>query len=137
MEQRDYLLREIEKIGAIMRAILGKIAKSTNDTLSIEKELDATKNMLSNDLSFEIDTFLTMDNKKPIAYIQNIEGFNVENIESMARWLSEIGFHKSDASSIDYLEKALILFELCNTESNTFSFDREYNISQIRNRLQS
>jgi hypothetical protein len=40
MEQRDYLLREIEKIGQVLRAILNKITGSKSDVaVSTENQL--------------------------------------------------------------------------------------------------
>ena len=49
MEQKDYILREIEKMAAILGAIRQKLfGGSDNLSLSVEKQFDETKDMLLN-----------------------------------------------------------------------------------------
>jgi len=51
MEQRDYLLREIEKIGLILRAILGTLFNKTESlAIGIENPFEQTKELLSNEI---------------------------------------------------------------------------------------
>ena len=70
-------------------------------------------------------------------YICTFQGFNVENIETLAACISEIGFNNQNDNSQKYLEKALQLYELCSVKSKTFSFEREGKISEIKNALEN
>jgi hypothetical protein len=56
MERRDYLLREIEKIGMIMSAIRQKVfGGKDNLAITIEQQMVALKGMLLNDANLDFD----------------------------------------------------------------------------------
>ena len=136
MVQRDYILREIEKMGAIINAFRQKIfGGSENLAITLEKQIENSKEMLLNEMNFDLDKFLTLNTEGSNEYISGFEGFSVENIELLADCLSQIGFDDNCDSSKIYLEKSLQLYELCNLKSKTYSFEREANISAIKNIL--
>ena len=136
MEQRDYLLREIEKIGAIMSGIREKIfGGKGNLAITIEHQIENEKRKLLNETNFDIDNFLDLNMEDSEKYLLRFEGFNVENIEILADCFSEIGFSNNCDSSKKYLEKALLLYNLCNSKSKTYSFEREANTNLIKNAL--
>ncbi len=132
MDQEDYLLREIEKIGAIMNAIRQKILGGKgNLAITIEQQIENVKGRLLSEINFDLDKFLELNIDESNKCILNIEGFNTKNIELLAECLSEIGFSDKCDNSTKYLEKALQLYELCNSESKTYSIKRETNIMVI------
>jgi hypothetical protein len=136
MEQRDYLLREIEKVGAIVSAIRQKIfGGKGNLAITLEKQIEDTKGMLLNEMNFDLDKFLDLNIDNSNEYICTFEGFIVENIELLAESISEIGFDDKCDNSQKYLEKALQLYELCNVKSKTYSLGREANVNAIKNAL--
>ena len=136
MVQRDYILREIEKMGAIINAFRQKIfGGSENLAITLEKQIENSKEMLLNEMNFDFDKFLTLNTEDSNEYISGFEGFSVENIELLADCLSQIGFDDNCDNSKIYLEKSLQLYELCNLKSKTYSFEREANISVIKNIL--
>jgi len=54
MEQRDYLLREIEKIGSVLQAILGKITGSKeNYAVARDHQFQEIKELLFNETGFK------------------------------------------------------------------------------------
>ena len=137
MIQRDYLLREIEKIGVILSAIRQKIfGGKGNLAISLEKQIEDTKGMLFNEMNFDLDKFLSLNVDESNKYINTFEGFSVENIELLAENISEIGFDDQCGNSQKYLKKALQLYELCNVKSKTYSLGREANVNAIKNALQ-
>ena len=136
MEQRDYILREIEKIGAIIRAIRQKIfGGKENLAIVLEKQVDDSKGMLLNGTGFDLDQLLTLSREESNEYISNFKGFSIENIELLAECISQIGFSDTSDHSTRYLEKALQLYELCNLKSDTYSLEREATITAIKNGL--
>ena len=136
MVQRDYLLREIEKIGAIMSAIRHKLfGGKENLSITLEQQVENAKGMLMNETNFDLDNFLDLDIEKSNEYISGFEGFSVKNIELLAECLSQIGFNDKCDSSRKYLEKALQLYEICNLKSKTYSFERAANVQAIKNAL--
>jgi len=133
MEQKDYLLREIEKIGRIMKAIRQKLfGGKENLAITLEQVTADLKEMLLNDANLDLDKLLALDAADTDAYLNTLQGFNVENIELLAETLSGTGL-KYDSTV--FLEKALQLFEICSLRDRTYSFKRETNISMVKDAL--
>lgn len=136
MEQKDYLMREVEKIGLIISAIGQKIFGGKGDiAITLEKQIEDAKDMLFNGVNFDMDKFLNSTIKDSNKYISRFIGFNNDNIELLANYLLQIGLSNKSNNSKKYLEKALQLFELCNLHDKTYSFERESNIKTIKNYL--
>jgi len=153
MEQRDYILREIEKIGLILTAIRRKLfggragssfAEADKTAGSeYEKELDLKIDF--SELGIDLDKFLLLDTAETDNYLSNIKGMNVENIELLADCLAQMGTEEESgqmetdysnsesAQNNQYLLKALQLYHLCNLKSSTYSFSRERKILMIEN----
>jgi hypothetical protein len=133
MEEKDYLLREIEKIGLVMSALRQKLfGGKDNLAITIEKQVENAREMLINEMNFDLDTFLLLNVEKSNQYISNFKGFSIENIELFADTISKIGFSVQVDNSKRYLEKALELYDLCNFISKTYSFEREAKINAIK-----
>jgi len=136
MEQKDYLMREVEKIGLIMSAIGQKIFGGKGNTaITLEEQIKDAKDMLFNGADFDIDKFLNSTIQDSNKYISGFIGFNNDNIELFANYLFQIGLSNKSDNSKKYLEKALQLFELCNLQDKTYSFERESNIKIIKIKL--
>ena len=136
MEQKDYLLREIEKIGLLLKAILNKLSgyKEKMEMLP-EKYQEDTRELLSKEMGFYLDKFLMLDEPGAKEYINQFMELNTENLELLADILSETGLReKSDIQRVLF-EKSLQLFEYCNLKDKTFSFDRENKIRGLKNML--
>ena len=85
MEQKDYLMREIEKIGAIVMRIRQRLfGGKENLAIGIEQQVQDLKGMLLNDANFELDKLLNLSPSESNKYICNFKGFSVENIEILA-----------------------------------------------------
>lgn len=136
MEQKDYILREIEKIGMVISAIRQKLFGGNNNlSVAIEKQLMDVKEMLLSGTDFDLDEFLSLNIEESNEYISSFKGFSIENIELIAECISKICLSDNSSVSKKYLEKALQLYELCNLKSKTYSLERETNIKTIRNAL--
>ena len=136
MEQKDFLLREIEKIGLILLAIRQKLfGGKENLSITLASQIEAAKGMLLNGTDFDLDKFLNLNIEDSNKYICSFEGFNVENIENLADYISQIGFSDESDKFKKYLEKSLQLYKLCNLKSKTYSFERETKIKTIKNAL--
>jgi hypothetical protein len=137
MEQRDFLLREIEKMGAIIRIIRQKLFGGTDElAISVANQTKTLKEMLLSETFIDLDELLVMDAAMTDEYLAGREGFNVANIELLAQTLSDIGMTGEPPASFALLEKALQLYEICSLRDRTYSFEREAAISQLRDSLQ-
>jgi len=126
MEQKDYLLREIEKIGS-----------KDNSAIQLEKQFEEVKEMLSSQLDFNLNDYLSLNEIDSIDYISQFKGINLKNLEVLANILTVFGMNVTLADRKVYLEKALLLFEHCNHTDKTFSFERQSNIEAIKIALES
>lgn len=132
MEQKDYLLREIEKIGSIIRAILQRaFGGNENFAVKFENQFEEEKGMLLNEINFDLDKFILLDAEESDNYLSNIQGFNTENTELLAQFIAEIGFTSTHTNSKQYLKKALQLYELARIRDKTYSVERERKIFEI------
>ena len=138
MVQKDFILREIEKMGVVISAFRQKIfGGKENLSITLENQIQQAKAMLLNDANFDMDKFLDLNIEESNEYINSFDGFNVENIELLAECVAQIGFDAECSHSEKYLEKALQLYNLCCLKSKTYSFEREENISAIKIALQN
>lgn len=136
MEQKDYLLREIEKIGLIISAIRQKLfGGSGNLSVTVENQFETLKEMLLTETNFDLDKFLSLNIEESNGYICSFKGFSAENIEHLAECISEMCLRDNYRGSKKYLEKALQLYELCNSKSKTYSLERETTINSIKSVL--
>jgi predicted S18 family serine protease len=103
---------------------------------TLEKQIEEAKEMLLSEANFDFTQFLeNLDVDGSNKYISEFEGFSVDNIELLAEYVSQIGFHNNCNDSERYLKKALQLYELSNLKSRTYSFEREKNIMTIKSIL--
>ncbi len=136
MIQKDYLLKEIEKIGLIINTIRQKLlGGKDNLAINIEEHINETKTLLKDELDFDLEQFLSLNTEASNTYLSSIKGFNIDNIELLAEYISQLGFRNNSTQSKKYLEKALQLYEYCNVKSKNYSFQREQNIQKIKNAL--
>lgn len=136
MEQKDYLLREIEKIGAVMRAILNILTGTADiEAIKLEKQFEQTKELLSDETGLNLDEFLGLNVSETKEYIRNYKGMNSENLELLAEILFRVGVKNESVTDKELLTKALHLFEICNETDHTYSTFRENKIKLIKSLL--
>ena len=126
MEQRDYILREIEKIGMILQKIIFRLfGKSGTASVQDNKQLEETAMDLQDLADFHLAGFIQMDRQDAIRYLESQEGFNLKNIEDFSLILEKLGF----------TDKALWLLEYCRMKDKTYSFERENRIGTLQSRI--
>ncbi|OFX34498.1 MAG: hypothetical protein A2X08_10335 [Bacteroidetes bacterium GWA2_32_17] len=136
MEQKDFLLREIEKIGTLLRMILNSFTgKNENITISNKCQFEKTKELLFNEIDFDFEKFLSFDISSSKDYILQFNGINTDNLELLAEIILQFSINEKSEKRKTYLEKALQIYELCNLTDKTFSFERESNITKIKKLL--
>ena len=136
MGQEDYLLREIEKIAIMLRFILSKLnGNKENFAITQEKQFEETKELLFNEINFDIGMFLKLNESDSNEYIAKMKGNSTENLEIMAEIMLHLGVYGNQGNKSVYLQKALQLYEYCNLADRTFSVGRENKITKIKNML--
>jgi len=99
MEQKDYILREIEKLGVILRAIMTKIfGGNANNPLPEEKQFEEVTEELLENADLDLRAFIRMDDARAIKYLQERRDFNIQNLEDLALILEKLGAAELEAS---------------------------------------
>jgi len=133
MQQKDFLLREIEKIGNLIRAIHQRLfGGNDSSSFGINQQYEQIREMLFNELNFDLNIFMAQTQSESEEYISKHDGFNVENLEMLAEVITEMGIDSNEISQNTYIEKALHIYEICKLKDKTFSFDLEDKINRIK-----
>lgn len=153
MEQRDYILREIEKLGMILRAIMTKIfGGNANNPLPEVKQFEEVTEELLENAGFDLKAFIRMDDDLAIKYLEDRRDFNIPNLEDLALILEKLGAADQRATDketanqavadpdssqqaetrLRILKKALLILEHCRDTDRTYSFERESRIGALK-----
>jgi len=126
MEQKDYILREIDKMGVVLRAILTKIfGGNAINAVPEEKQVDEIKRELLEEVDFDLPGFIQMNDTQAIQYLKERQDFNIPNLKELARLLERLGEPR----------KALLILVYCRNTDRTYSFERENRIGRIKGKI--
>ena len=136
MEQKDYILREIEKIGQMLRMMVDRIKRkrsASSETISLQ--LNEQLDQVAEEMGFDLTECLTLDDKELETYLMNLPGYSVPNLELLADLLAELGTGSGQPRSSDCLRSALRIYETARRLDRTYSITREDKIREIRSLL--
>jgi phosphorylcholine metabolism protein LicD len=138
MEQEDYLLREIEKTGIVLKMIFNKLAgNNENSANTVEYKIADAKAILLSETGFDVNLFLSLKDSETEQYIFGFQWSKGSNTELLADIFKITGMETDRELSKICLQRALQLYELCNSSDKTFSFERESKISELKNYIKS
>ena len=133
MEQRDYILREIEKIGQMLLGILGKLRMQREDQ-------EYAYGLTMADQEFEEETGITfsllagMNPSSLTAFFKNHPELQGENTELVADLIIEIAEQQKDETA-KYLQLAIRLLHMIDERDRTFSLERAEKLTYLTERL--
>ena len=136
MEQKDYLMREIEKLAQFLMGMIRRINGLNVDNFEVEM------NKINEDLVAQFDLtlngFIRIDKSELIEKLKNID---TNNLELLTKLLSEIIYkidklEKRNSYDIYQLaKKVIVLIEYLNTETQIFSMERMQLKSKLQKRI--
>ena len=136
MEQKDYILREIEKIGQMLRMLVEKIKRmKSTDTEVFAQQVNEQLDQVAEGMGFELKKSLTLGETELEAYLLNLAGYSVPNLELLADLLFEVGDGSEEPHRSDCLRSALRIYETARKLDRTFSITREEKIHETRSLL--
>lgn len=128
MQYEDYLEKEIQKLGTLLKELLSIFVKGQNfgDTNQIENFITSK---LKIELNLPVHDLKSLNSED----IFKIGGFQkLENIEMLAELFINISNTEECNSKSDYLRKGLELYLLIENKTRTFSFERNARILQLK-----
>jgi hypothetical protein len=135
MYQKDYILRMIEMMGEFIAGILGLIKKG--ELQQATQELDnAYFNFLKQDAAF----FRNLEKDKLTTVLIKDHNYTNGHLEI----LSELFYLEAELlytevkhkESLEFYEKALILFKFVEQGSKTYSIDKKARLPELQKRIE-
>ncbi|MEE4215953.1 MAG: hypothetical protein V2I34_12880 [Bacteroidales bacterium] len=134
MEQRDYILREIEKISVVILAILGKFKK-----IKSKKQFEDERSMIDSELKdstgLTIESLLSVPEEDLISYLAGRKDFDTGNMELLAGLLVAFEANMDRDEGRTLLKKAIGILEYIDRETRTFSMERSMKINELKAKL--
>lgn len=131
MEQRDYILREIEKISVLILGLIGRLRKAKSEN-RFEKEMVSVSEEFESSTEVNIYNVIGSELADLPGMLSNELGFDFRNMELMAELLIEFSSNMDEDQRRTALEKSIFLLELVDKESKVFSFERQIKINKLK-----
>ena len=140
MVRRDYLQNQIDLLGRVLGKVLADLLGLKN-TGEINEGIKVTYQALKEELNIDLEELLKLSNEDFIHEIQTVHKFNSYNLEILAEILfviSEQTFNKKllENETLSIHLKSIALFQYVEKLENTYSFERNLKIDQLKKRLQ-
>lgn len=134
MYQKDYILREVERIGILIAGILGIIKKG--DFQEANKSIDdAYLDVLKEDAAF-FNHIPMNDLTENLIQQHNYTHGHLEILSELFYAQGELYYAQDDQNScLQYYQKSLKLLEFLDKESGAYSLEKQTKIANIKKRI--
>lgn len=135
MEQRDFVLREIEKIGAMLLALIGKLK-----SISPGKQFAVERVKIDKDLKsitgLTMEEILTLPVEDIASRLLGDSRFDEGNMGKVAEIMALMSDLLPELESDQAMERELGILELIEREGKTYSFERQSRIALLKEILE-
>jgi hypothetical protein len=140
MEQRDYLIRQIEQFGQVLGKVLFDLLGLKNKG-DISESIEFTTRLLISELDVDLEKLVSIKRDELIDALICKKGFNNENLEILAEILMQTGdnyfkiknLHKGEI----FCQTSLTIYEYLDKSDKTYSFDRKEKMKSLITLLSS
>ncbi len=125
MEERDYLMREIEKLTALIKKIMGLIEGLNFN--NFEERIQQINNNLIGQIGLTLDTVSNMSSSEFLSEIKKIDNLNIELFANLLSELSKKIYHiekETNINSQKLAKKAILTLDYIDENTKTFSIKR-------------
>lgn len=139
MEQEDYIKRQIDQLGRVLGKILaGLMGLKARGQAS--RGIESVSQDLKTELGLNIEDLTLIPTESFLATLLDTKKFSDSNFEQLAEIMyfiaGELNVKNKDVSTMKLLyERALVIFEILDQTSSTFSYDRHTKIEKIKKML--
>jgi hypothetical protein len=123
MGKEDYLTKQINQLGFVLRKILEKLTGTKNNN-ELSEMVSVVNFKLDEKLGFNFEVLDAISDENIIEFLIQKEGFNHSNFELFADILIKI-------DKVRYAKKALQIYNYVNQITATFSFERDLKIKEL------
>ena len=134
MEQQDYLLRQAGLLGQALGKIISKLLKLKDDN---DISVDTVNQVLAEEVDFDVIQLSAIDDEKWIDTLKNEKCYNNRNMEKLADIFLLIAENVHSNESRQLCKKSLMIYQYIEKSENTYSFDRNCKINQIKGLIEN
>ena len=132
MEQKDYILREIEKISVLILGMLGKLNReSLPHSEKSELPFDDLKKEFEGSTGLDLEKIIDSSDLNFSKMLRKEDGFDENNIELLADLLAAIELDNKEREN-ELKRTARNLYEYLNIHSRTYSYQRVIKIGRLK-----
>ena len=129
MEQKDYLMKQVEQFGLALGKILARLLHlKDNGTESIV----AVNQVFTEELDFDVNHLIDIDEDKWLDTLKTENRFNAENLERLADILLLVAENVSLNERNQLCKKCRMIYEYLDESTKTYPFDRNSKMERIR-----
>lgn len=138
MEQRDYLMRQIEQLGQVLAKMLARLL-GINQQSNASLVMEELRQTYKNELDIDLDELVQIPDHEIIDFLLNKD----KNFESQLEIVADILFEtagnfykhdKLDEGNL-LLRKSIHILEYIHSSGKTFSIDRASKIENLKSLL--
>jgi hypothetical protein len=135
LEQEDFLKRQIDQLGRVFGKILaGLIGLKAHGLMS--EGIEAADQALKIELGLNIEDLTLIPTDSFLKTLLDTKKFSDNNFEQLAELMfliaEELNIRNTDVGKMKKMyERALIIYEILDKTSSTYSFDRHSKIEKI------
>ncbi|MEI7492720.1 MAG: hypothetical protein WCK92_15065 [Bacteroidota bacterium] len=136
MEQEDYIKRQIEQLGKVLGKLLADLIRiKTSGRMS--DGIEEADQALKTELDLDITSLTLIPAEAFLSSLLAVRKFNDKHFEQLADILfliaEELSTSHSDSLRMKKLyERSLIIYEVLDKTSSTYSFERHMKIEKIK-----
>jgi len=138
MEQRDYLMRQIEQAGRVLGKVLADLSGLKREG-KVREGIGQAGQTLQGELDLRIEELTGIPVDQLVNTLLEKKHMFQENLEKLADLLVEIadGYELLDnqENARSLYQRALTLYEYVDQAGSAFSFNRHSKIQQLKHRL--
>lgn len=136
MENRDYIIHQIEQAAQVIAAVLASFLKLKVE-IPVHQAIQSTHEQLKSEIDIDVEQLLLMSIKETEAHLVS-RNITPELMEALSDYMLSVGRSLIDSEIEDarlYLSKALELLGIADEISKTLSFERVNKITSIQSLL--
>ena len=134
MERRDYLIHQIQEMGAFLARLILRLKKEHQPAA----QLKSVRVELEQELGQRLDDILFLEDQAFVAVLEE-KLLSDDNMVQFASLLEQLGDVALDGETFFrqqiYYRKALVLLDFVEHKSQNYSMDRQQKIVNLRTKL--
>ncbi|MDD3875557.1 MAG: hypothetical protein PHT69_02990 [Bacteroidales bacterium] len=138
MEQRDYLMRQVNQLARVLGKVLFDLLGLKNSGEIIES-INITTLSLMSELDIDLDELVSIKRDELIHTLIDKMGFNNENLETLSEILMQMGDNFFKINNLNkgesYCQTSLFIYEYLEKADNTYSLARREKIEKLKTLL--